>query len=139
MPINHNVIRPLAALGLGLLVALYAYQRISDPLPALQRAQEEAVVASAREILHSYIAPGHDLEIVDPVAPNRKVGKVYIYPTARGWEVSGHYRRGETDRWHPYLMSLDGEARLESLAVGDSSDRLIGMSARDPKLSAVPQ
>lgn len=136
--INHKLIRPLVALVLGLLLAVYAYQRITDPEPARQRAREEAVVMSAREILQSYVAPGAEIEFVDPVSPNRKVGKVYVFPAEHGWEISGHYRRNESDSWHPYLMNLSREAELESLAVRDGADRLIGMSAQDPKFSAVP-
>lgn len=136
--INHKVIRPLVALAIGMALALYAYQRVSDPEPALQRAREEAVVLTARDILQSYVSPGNDIEIVDPVSPNRKIGKDYIYPTEEGWEVSGYYRRDENDRWHPYLMTLNGLSGLESLAVQDANDRLIGMSVRDPKFSAVP-
>ena len=136
--INHKVVRPIVAVSLGLILALYAYQRISDPGPALQRAKEEAIVLTAREILQSYVAPGETLEIVDPVAPNRKIGKTYVYPAGDGWELSGHYRRDDADRWHPFLMSLDHDAGLESLAVRDSNERLIGMSSRDPKFSAVP-
>lgn len=136
--INHKVVRPLVALFLGVILALYAYQRVTDPAPGLLRAREEAVVMSARDILQSYIAPGETLEIVDPVAANRKVGKVYIYPDGEGWEVSGYYRRDEGDPWHPYLMSLNAEAELESLAVRDANDRVISMSAQDSKFSAVP-
>lgn len=136
--INHKIVRPLVALTVGLILALYAYQRVTDPEPGLQRATEEAVVVSAREILQSYVSPGKYLHIVDPVSPNRRVGKVYIYPADGGWEVSGHYRRDEDDPWHPFLMSLSGEAGLNYLAVKDANDRLIGMSSRDPKFSAVP-
>ena len=136
--IKHKVVRPLVAITLGLILAVYGYQRVTDPEPGLQRAREEAVVLSARDLLQSYVAPGGILEIVDPVSPNRKVGKDYILPDGDGWEVSGHYRRDEDDSWHPYLMSLDSEAGLESLAVKDANDRLIGMSAQDPKFSAVP-
>ena len=136
--INHKIVRPVVAVTLGLILALYAYQRVVDPEPALQRAREEAVVMTARDILRSYVAPGTNLEIVDPVSPNRKVGKTYIYPAGDGWEVSGHYRRGDADRWHPFLMSLDGGAGLESLAVRDANDRLIGMSSQDLKFSAIP-
>lgn len=136
--INHRIVRPLVALTLGLILALYVYQRVTDPEPALRRASEEAVVMSSRNILQSYIAPAGYLEIVDAVSPNRTVGKVYIYPDGEGWEVSGHYRRAEDDPWHPYLMSLNGEAELESLAVRDADDRLRGMSAQDGKFSAVP-
>ncbi len=136
--IDHKGVRPLVALALGLMLALYVYQRAPDPEPRLQRAKEEAVVYSARDILQSYVAPGQELEIVDPVSPNRSVGKVYIYPAGAGWEVSGHYRRNDHDPWHPYLMSLNAGAGLESLAVRDGDDRLIGMSSQDPKFSAVP-
>ena len=136
--INHKVVRPLVALALGLILALYAYQRITDPEPRRQRAREESVVLSARDLLQSYVAPRQALQIVDPLSPNRKVGKVYIYPAGGGWELSGHYRRGGDDDWHPYLMSLTGEAGLKSLAVRDADDRLIGMSSQDPKFSAVP-
>ncbi len=136
--INHKVVRPIMALIIGVMLALYAYERITDMEPRAQRAREEALVSSAREILQSYVAPGGHLEIVDPLSPNRKVGKSYIYPTEGGWDVSGHYRRDADDWWHPYLMSLDGAGGLESLAVRDADDRLIGMSSRDPKFSAVP-
>jgi len=136
--IDHRVIRPLVALAIGLLLALYAYQRGTDPEPGLQRAREEGIVMVARDILQSFVSPGNAIEIVDPVSPARKVGKVYIFPNDDGWEVSGHYRRDANDRWHPYLMALNREAELESLAVQDGNDRLIGMSAQDPKFSAVP-
>lgn len=135
---NHRIVRPLIALTGGLILSLYAFERVTDPEPGLQRAREEAVVLSARDILKSYVAPVGTLEIVDPVSPNRKVGKDYIYPDGDGWEVSGHYRRNEDDPWHPYLMSLNSEAELMSLAVRDANDRLIGMSSQDPRFSAIP-
>ena len=120
------------------MLALYAYQRVTDPEPGLQRAREEAIVMVARDILQSYVSPGNAIEIVDAVSPASKVGKSYVGPTDDGWELSGHYRRDENDRWHPYLMALHGDAGLKSLAVQDGNDRLIGMSAQDPKFSAVP-
>lgn len=135
---NHKVIRPLLALVIGLMLALYAYQRITDPEPARQRAIEEAVVMSARDILQSYVAPGTHMEVVDPLSPDSKVGKVFFAPTETGWELAGHYRRDEDDPWHPYLMKLDVESGLESLAVRDANERLIGMSPQDPKFSAIP-
>ncbi len=136
--ISHKVVRPLVAVTVGLVLALYSYQRITDPEPGLQRAIEEAIVMVARDILQSYVSPGNLIEIVDAVSPASKVGKSYVYPTDDGWELSGHYRRDENDRWHPYLMVLNGDAGLKSLAVQDGNDRLIGMSAQDPKFSAVP-
>jgi hypothetical protein len=35
-------------------------------------------------------------------------------------------------------MRLDGDSELLSLAVRDSNERLIGMSAQDERFSAVP-
>ncbi len=136
--INHKVIRPVVAVTFGLILSLYAYQRVNDPEPARQRAIEEGLVMSARDILGSYVMPGNQIEVVDPLAPDSKVGKVFIAPTSTGWEIAGHYRRDEADPWHPYLMMLDVEGGLESLAVRDGNDRLIGMSAQDPKFSAGP-
>lgn len=136
--ISHKVVRPLVAVTVGLVLALYSYQRITDSEPGLQRATEEAIVMVARDILQSYVSPGNLIEIVDAVSPASKVGKSYVYPTDDGWELSGHYRRDENDRWHPYLMVLNGDAGLKSLAVQDGNDRLIGMSAQDPKFSALP-
>ncbi len=136
--INHKVVRPLVAVVVGLVLALYSYQRITDPEPGLQKVREEGLVMVARDILQSYVSPGNAIEIVDALSPASKVGKVYIYPTDDGWELSGHYRRDENDRWHPYLMALNEDAGLKSLAVQDGNDRLIGMSAQDPKFSAVP-
>jgi hypothetical protein len=128
----------VVACAVGIVLSLYAFQRISDPEPAMRRAREEAVVLAAREILQSYVAPAEELQLVDPLQRNRKVGKVYVYPAETGWEVSGHYRRDVSDAWHPYLMSLDETVGLTSLAVKDGNERLLGLSAQDPKFSAIP-
>ena len=132
---HHRIIRPLVALAVGIVLALYSYQRIADPQPALQRAREEAVVKSAREILRAYVPAEVSIEIADPLAPNRVAGKVYIYPGENGWEVSGHYRRNDADRWHPFLMSLDPKVELISLAVRDDNEALRAAAADDPKFS----
>ena len=129
----------VVSLAIGIALAVYAYDRVTDPLPAQQKAQEEAVVAGAREILRNYVAPGSStLEFVDPVNKDRDVGKVYIYPTGTGWEVSGHYRRDNKKSWHPWLMSVDSSMKLESLSVKDSNAGLVATAAIDPKFSAVP-
>lgn len=132
---HHRIIRPLVALAVGIVLALYSYQRIADPQPALQRAREEAVVMSAREILRTYIPAEVSIEIADPLAPNRVAGKVYIYPGENGWEVSGHYRRNDADRWHPFLMLLDAKVELISLAVRDDNEPLCAAAGDDPKFS----
>ena len=133
--LTHRIVRFTIALGVGLALSLYAYQRVTDPEPAMQRAKEEAVVLAAREILQGYV-PAPELRIVDPVSPNRKVGKSYIYPSDSGWEVSGHYRRGDTDHWHPFLMALDPDASLAMLSVRDSPDRFPAELRGDPKFVA---
>ena len=138
MTVNHKLMQWIVAVSVGILLALYAYNRVSDPEPAMQRAKEESVVLAAREILGSYIAPQKDLETVDPLAPNRKIGKVYVYPTEGGWEVSGHYRRNERDSWHPFLMSLAESVELTSLSVQDDDPRLVELASKDARFSAVP-
>lgn len=133
---NHIAIRLVIALALGLGLAIYAYERVTDPRPALQRQQEERAVLAAREILRSYVGDAGELRIVDPLAPDRSAGKVYIYPAEPGWDVSGYYRRGETDEWHPFLMRLDARLQLVTLAVDDVV--LQPKAMHDPKVTAVP-
>ena len=120
---NHRVLSLVFALAVGIAVAVYAYQRVSDPLPGLQRQEEERIVLLARAHVQDLIAAGaasaDELIVVDPLAPNRVAGKVYVYPTDSGWSVSGHYRRGLEDSWHPWLMQLDADgALLEPVGAG---------------------
>jgi hypothetical protein len=131
---SHRLTKAIVALAIGLAVALYAFQFATDPRTADQRAEEEATVHAARDILHGYIAPEGSLEIVDPLAPNRAIGKVYIYPSGEGFEVSGYYRRGEGAFWHPFLMKLDAESRLVELSVRDTDAGLARRALADPKL-----
>lgn len=138
MSLGHRALRWTVAFAVGLLLALYSFQRITDPEPRMQRAREEAAVLAAREVLLAYVTNGTAVELVDPLQINRRVGKVYVYPADGGWEVSGHYRRGPDDRWHPYLMRLDPQLRLVSLSVRDGNERLLTRSATDPRFSAVP-
>ena len=62
MAINHDVVRPLVAVAVGLLLAIYVYRFVTDPEPALQKAQEESIVLASRDILKGYVAPS--IEIV---------------------------------------------------------------------------
>ncbi len=135
---NHKVIRVVVALAIGIVLALYGYDRVTDPLPRQQRVQEEAVVVQARDILNDIVAPNSALQFVDPLQPDRKIGKVYIYPTDDGWEVSGHYRRGEQDPWHPWLMSMDTSMQLQKLSVRDKDSQLVALAAENPRFSATP-
>ena len=107
----------LFGLGVGLLVAFLSYQWITNPAPRAERQLEEAVVLDARN--HLIVRLGVR-EIVDPLAPNRKIGKSYVYRAGTGWEVSGYYRRDENDRWHAFLMSLDDARNVTLLKVQDN-------------------
>ena len=135
---GHKYMQWIVAIAIGIILSLLAFQRATDPEPARRKAIEEGVVMEARLLLTSYVLPGGELQLVDPLAPDRKIGKVYIWPVDDGWEVSGYYRRNAQDPWHPFLMNLDAASSLTSLAVKDSNERLIGMSAQDPSFSAVP-
>ena len=132
---RHRIIRLVLAFTIGIFLALYSFERISDPEPKLQRDREESVVMSARELLKSYVAGEMQIEIVDPLATDRSVGKSYIYPADNGWEVSGHYRRYASDRWHPFLMSLDANVELISLSVRDDDEEIAATAEDDPKFS----
>jgi len=47
-------------------------------------------------------------------------------------EVSGYYRRDDSDRWHAFLMSLDDARNITHLKVQDSE--LAERASEDPKL-----
>ena len=132
---NHRVARLIFGFGVGLLVAFMAYKWISNPAPRAERQLEESVVRIAKQHLQETLALG-DIETVDPLAPNRKIGKSYVYRAADGWEVSGYYRRGEGDRWHPFLISLDASLAIAHLKVQDTA--LVERAAGDSILDALP-
>lgn len=134
---NHRVGSIIFGLGVGLLVAAWSYQWITAPEKYEQRAEEEGVVRASRVLLEERLGID-DLELVDPLEPERKVGKVYIYPLAAGWEVSGFYRRGDGDRWHAYLMMLSADLELTSLKVKDSDPDLARIAASDSQFEVVP-
>ncbi|MEX0976440.1 MAG: hypothetical protein WDZ50_05025 [Woeseia sp.] len=133
----HRIARLVVAFAIGMAVAIYAYDRVTDPEPARQRSQEEAAVHASRAILAEYLAVDSGLQIVDPLAPDRVVGKVYVYPTAQGFDVSGHYRRSDTARWYPFLMRLDRNATLIDLSVADDDEQLRQRSVSDPRLRVI--
>ena len=134
---DHRIGRVVFALLVGLLVALLSYQWISNPERRAERALQELVVTSAREHLKSVVG-GESLEIVDPLSPNRKVGKVYVFAEGENWAVSGHYRRGEDDRWHPFLMTLASDQSIRSLKIKDRDQQLIERAGSDPLLEISP-
>lgn len=132
---SHRVIRLVVALIFGIAVAYGSYQWISDADRAVRRAQEESVVVASRDILRRYVKD-ENLQISDAVDRVRVAGKVYLYPTDDGWELSGHYRRENEKKWHAYLMSLDINVALVSLSVQDADAELIKLALSDPKFDA---
>jgi len=134
---NHRIGRVVFVFVIGLLVASLSYRWITNPEGRVERALQESVVEASRGHLRS--AVGIDsLEIVDPLAPNRKAGKVYIYAEGDGWAVSGYYRRDEDDRWHPYLMTLSIDQSLSFLKLQDRDQQMIERAALDPLLEINP-
>ena len=134
---DHRIGRAGFALVVGLLVAFFSYQWITNPDGRIKRALQESVVETSRGHLKSVVGV-ETLEIVDPLAPNRKVGKVYVYPDGDGWAISGHYRRDESDRWHPYLMLLTADQSLSFLKLKDQDQQLIERATSDPLLEISP-
>ena len=132
---NHRITRLSFAFAVGLVVAVLSFKWITDPEPRAERLLEESMVAVARQHLQETVSSS-ELEFVDPLTPDRKVGKSYVYRASIGWEVSGHYRRGEGDRWHPFLMGLDDANEMVSLKVQDSV--LADQSSDNPLIEVLP-
>ncbi len=134
---NHRVGRVLFATAVGLSVAWFSYRWASDPAPRLERAAQERTVVAARAILASRLGIS-GIEVVDPLMPNRKAGKSYVYRSTDGWEVSGYYRRGDSDPWHPWLMRLTADVQLKMLRVQDRSPSIVERAVGDPMLETGP-
>jgi len=138
LPRRHRILRLAFALAAGLAVAWVAWESDPDPETRQMRKQEEAVVLDARRMLRENVALGSALEIVDPLAPARAIGKVFVYPAGEGWEVSGYYRRAGSRRWHPWLMQLSADRSLVELAVQDDEPALAARAAGDERLTVSP-
>ncbi len=106
------------ALSVGITLAWFSFQWTTGSEPRqTQRAAEEAIVLAAREQLVAALGADAELQIADPLQPNRVAGKVFIYPADSGWEVSGHYRRGAGLQWRPWIMALDADGNMLNLSV----------------------
>jgi hypothetical protein len=116
---NHRVGRLVFGFSVGLIIAVLSYRWIADTGPRIERQEQERVVVASREHLHATLDLGQ-LELVDPLSPDRVVGKAYVYPAGDGWEVSGFYRRDDQDLWHPYLVTLDASTKLTHLKISDT-------------------
>lgn len=123
-------------LAVGLVVAAFSYRWITAPEQRVQRALEEDVVFEARTLLAARLRLDTP-DIVDAVSPRRSVGKSYVYPADSGWELSGFYRRGPADDWHPWFMRLDGDRKVLLLRVRDDDPGLVRDARRDPTLEVL--
>jgi hypothetical protein len=117
---DHRKGQWIFATIVGLLVAVGAWRWASDPAPRIER---------------DALGLGK-IEVVDPLAPDRKVGKVYVYRAGDGWEVSGFYRRGKGDRWHPFLMVLDASQAMTHLKIQDEA--LLDLESANPAIEVLP-
>lgn len=131
MKVNHRVGSIIFGVIVGLVAAAWSYHWITDPQKLSARQAEEHAVLRARDLLAERLSIAN-LQVVDPLAADRKVGKVYIYPTSDGWDVSGYYRRNDDDRWHAYLMSVSSGLQLKALKVDDDDPALAAAAQVDP-------
>ncbi len=131
MRINHRVGSIVFGVIVGLAAAAWSYHWITDPQKLAARQAEERAVLRARDLLAERLSIDN-LQVVDPLATNRKVGKVYIYPSEDGWDISGYYRRNDDDSWHAYLMAVTSGLQLESLKVDDDDPALAALASSDP-------
>lgn len=124
----------LFAVSIGLLLAWYSYQRINDPRPGLERQQQENLVLEARAELRRVLRLDDLAEIVDPLAPNRVAGRVYIFTEGEEWQVSGYYRRSQEAEWLPWLMLLDTDGSLLELKVPATDPMAARLAAEEPRI-----
>lgn len=117
---NHRIGRLVFGFAIGLIAAWLAYRSVIDADTRAERAMQEQAVTASRAGLEETLRLGK-LEIVDPLAPDRVVGKAYVFPADDGWQVSGFYRRDSQDLWHPYLVTLDSSMTLLKIKVSDSA------------------
>lgn len=137
MAVNHKIFRLVFAFGIGLLVAFGSYRWITNADRGTQKIVEESVVLESRQILRSYFPDTPVLHLSDPLDRVREAGKVYIFPTDGGWEISGHYQRDGEKRWHAFLMTLDASASLVTLSVEDDDPQLLEKAESDPSFSVL--
>ncbi len=110
------------AVIIGLTVSYFSYEWAVNPEPRLQRQKEEKIVIKSRRSFLHLLELTEKTRIIDPLNPDRKVGKTYLSPSDSGWQISGYFRRNEDERWRPWLMSLDNELNVIELRLqGDKN------------------
>jgi hypothetical protein len=133
--VNHRAGQWLFAAGVGLLVAFGAYRWASDSGRQAERELQIRAVEMARIHLAKALSPA-ELELVDPVSPDRKVGKTYVYRDGSGWQVSGFYRRDQRDLWHPFLLTMDQDLALSHLKISDAA--MLGRFSASDRVEVLP-
>tara|TARA_B100001105_G_scaffold50458_1_gene38034 strand:+ start:208 stop:618 length:411 start_codon:yes stop_codon:yes gene_type:complete len=134
---KHKFLKIIIFLILFIAALTYTYRNVYEPISVNQRGGEIQIIHITRSIIKSYIDISSDIKIIDPLNPNRKIGKSYIFPSDNGWEISGYYKKTDRDNWHPWLISLNSTNELVSIAVKDDSPRIKKKSIEDPFLSIV--
>jgi hypothetical protein len=134
---KHKFLRIIIFSILFIAVLTYTYRNVYEPISANQRDDEIQIIHITRSIIKNYIDISPDIEIIDPLNPNRKIGKSYIFPSDNGWEISGYYKKTDYDNWHPWLISLNSVNELVSIAVKDDNPRINKKSIEDPFLLIV--
>lgn len=134
---NHRIASVVFGVVAGLAVAIWSYQWITQPREEPRgREDEERVVLAARELLTESLGLDN-VEFIDPLAPKRSIGKVYVYPYEEGWQVSGFYRRDAIDRWHPFLITMAADRTLVQLKVRDPDKALLERARSDTTLEVL--
>jgi hypothetical protein len=139
MAVNHRITGLVFAFGVGLIASYWSYMWITNSERAAERAVEEAVVMESREILRTFVSSGELIHYSDALDRVREAGKVYIYPTSSGWELSGQYQRDGVPTWHPFLMQLDHDTKLVSLSVRDPDPATAARAREDRRVTVTPR
>ena len=134
---KHKFLKIIIFLILFIAALIYTYKNVYEPISVNQRGDEIQIIHITRSIIKSYIDISPDIEIIDPLNPNRKIGKSYIFPSDNGWEISGYYKKTDYDNWHPWLISLNSVNELVSITVKDDNLRINKKSIEDPFLLIV--
>ena len=116
---EYTIKQIIFALTIGFVLSWFVYQSTIKPPYQAQRKLEEQIVTKANFLLIEKLGLPADIEVIDPVNADKDVGKTYISPENKKWQVSGYYRRNELDEWHPWLMNLDESYNLTGLSVQD--------------------
>jgi len=117
---KYTIKQIIFALTTGFVLSWFVYQStIKTPYQA-QRKLEEQIVTKANVLLIEQLGFPTDIEVIDPVNADKDVGKTYISPENKKWQVSGYYRRSEFDDWHPWLMDLSQDLRIVGLSIQDN-------------------